>query len=767
MVERKGHRHSWHHLGRRMHSRISSCSSVNSDATASEQEISLEAGLDDLSFSRLSVPESTRYTPSSPPLRASDTMHTSPKSGSRFEFKTSPRGSSRSIPHDLPSMSEGVMETPPRDTLSLSHSLDLKPSPRPWRERRGWIVPQEQEEGWTRTRSRVLKALRSAIDLTSDAAREALRVGVEVLPFAPVPGLEVAAKILLGIWDAIQVVDSNRLACLRLAERCADILIAIRQEVEEAGINVEIQLKRPLEELEGSFSQILNFLERHNSQPFLMRFVKRDDMLREITECNTHLQHCMDLFDRSILFRIMANVSALTSSSPPLPFQELLLTPDLTSRAVQATTIDPLLDLPIENLPEDLEESSKPTAKEVMSPDGVADADIERNPSLEILSLSDEQVRSILRKLHREQNERDQKRDMSDLRLLLNMALQAGNDRDMMKVLHVGLPDAIKELLRTIDLHIHGDGSQPLTTSAWPLSKPVSRNDIKLNQIIGQGFFSNVYQATWMHGTVAVKVLNNATATMSSFLNEFKIWRSLKHANVTTILGASTVDGSIPKFFITPFMQNGSLSSYLQRMEWNQDESSILDSGDKIDVLRMMHDIAKGMDYLHGHGILHGDLRASNILVDDDENCLVNDFGQSRFEADISYKNPSPHHALRWQAPEVMSGRSLLTAQVDIYAYSISSVEILNMGSIPWPDLHDELVRNHVLDENARPSYPSYRVQSLGIVDILHSCWDASPSKRPTFESLVHDLNRLCGFSGSQTSGSSPSPLIIVHKLQQ
>ena len=58
-----------------------------------------------------------------------------------------------------------------------------------------------------------------------------------------------------------------------------------------------------------------------------------------------------------------------------------------------------------------------------------------------------------------------------------------------------------------------------------------------------------------------------------------------------------------------------------------------------------------------------------------------------------------PGGTLRWQAPEVMSGQSPLTQQVDVYAFAMSCVEILTKGMVPWPLADDDAVRHFVTSE--------------------------------------------------------------------
>ena len=74
----------------------------------------------------------------------------------------------------------------------------------------------------------------------TDVVHELLDVSTNILRLAPLPGLELAAIALLKIWDALQLVDINRLACLRLTERCTTVLLSIREAIAEAEDQVVI-----------------------------------------------------------------------------------------------------------------------------------------------------------------------------------------------------------------------------------------------------------------------------------------------------------------------------------------------------------------------------------------------------------------------------------------------------------------------------------------------------------------------------------------------
>lgn len=52
---------------------------------------------------------------------------------------------------------------------------------------------------------------------------------------------------------------------------------------------------------------------------------------------------------------------------------------------------------------------------------------------------------------------------------------------------------------------------------------------------------------------------------------------------------------------------------------------------------------------------------------------------------------------LRWQSPELMAERSLISKENDVYAFAITCVEIVTMGSLPWPMIADDVVKKRVL----------------------------------------------------------------------
>ncbi|KAK7457153.1 hypothetical protein VKT23_010453 [Stygiomarasmius scandens] len=698
---------------------------------------------------------------------------------------------------------------------SATRSIDTpspwleKYSPRPWQmtPKRKDSVPQEQTEAYLKTKIRVQQAISSILDVTAEVARTGLKLVGEAGEILPVPGLSLAAKLLEQIWDAIEKVDSNRLACLRLSERCAEILLAIYEEIHSSGPVVVRELQQPLHHLQESFQRILRFVQRLNSQPFWKRYLKREEILEAIDTCNASLSDCLYMFNFKVLSRILKNVTSSANRHVDEPSEvEGIFAHSEKHEAPDSAPLSPIT--PDDDGLGNLVDFSTPDV-----------------PMDDIVSTKEEQIREHLRTLQKHQNERDKARDLSDIRQLLTAALESKSDKDMMRILKLArdeVPEAFKTLFRMISVPGRVDRSQPssalgttkrlpksraftwpmdeeqtdmldaelldrsqlinnLVTEAGEPSWTIRKSDMAFQELVGRGFFSNVYkgvwrQSVWKRVTVAIKVLEPSTP-LQDFNAELEIWKSLKHPNILPLFGASSPSEDT-KFFISPYIEHGCLMDYLKRVEWSMglgkeaqtrpspmiasslvEESGPIGNGQstsngkapKVDVglehelLGWMIEIARGMEYMHSMRIVHGDLKGANILIDRQFRCIIADFGHSKEFSQIDFTNAKHAHGFRWQSPELMAEHSLLTKENDIYAYAITCVEILTMGSLPWPMIPDDLVRKRVLELDDRPQYPRDLAERLGIRPILEQCWNKHWMDRPSFGEIVARLETLEG----------------------
>ncbi|KAG8898747.1 hypothetical protein FRB99_007185 [Tulasnella sp. 403] len=151
-------------------------------------------------------------------------------------------------------------------------------------------------------------------------------------------------------------------------------------------------------------------------------------------------------------------------------------------------------------------------------------------------------------------------------------------------------------------------------------------------------------------------------------LREAKTWKDLKHPNILRFLGACKIDGII--YLVSPFMKNGTIMDFVAKNPFRANR------------IQLIREIASALEYLHRHSVIHGDLKGSNILMSDDEHCLVCDFGLSRMRDVKTSTAMKGVGTVPWQAPEIWDGASK-SFESDVYALAMTIVEVVS-GDVPF-----------------------------------------------------------------------------------
>ncbi|CAK9179340.1 unnamed protein product [Ilex paraguariensis] len=206
------------------------------------------------------------------------------------------------------------------------------------------------------------------------------------------------------------------------------------------------------------------------------------------------------------------------------------------------------------------------------------------------------------------------------------------------------------------------------TRFAYKKLKDVTEN---FNKKLGEGGFGSVFEGTLSNGTkVAVKHLSALGQVKKSFLAEVETIGSIHHVNLVRLIGFCAEKSY--RLLVYEYMCNGSLDRWIFKR--NQEDALGWQSRRKI-----ILDIAKGLAYLHEEcrqKILHLDIKPQNILLDENFNAKVSDFGLSKLiDKDQSQVVTTLRGTLGYMAPEWLG--SIITEKVDVYSFGVMVLEIV------------------------------------------------------------------------------------------
>jgi len=202
-----------------------------------------------------------------------------------------------------------------------------------------------------------------------------------------------------------------------------------------------------------------------------------------------------------------------------------------------------------------------------------------------------------------------------------------------------------------------------------------SRYDIKL--LIGDGGMANVYLAydRILRKNVAIKMLRYELSKDDSFIKRFNREAAqvtkLEHPNIVASYAVGDYKGQ--PFIVMEYIRGKTLKDYLREIGPLTEEEAVY----------VMIQICQGVYQAHDQGIIHRDLKSQNVMIDDELNVKITDFGiaLSSNEADMTQTN-TIMGSVHYLAPELARG-SLATPASDIYSLGILLYEFLT-GTVPF-----------------------------------------------------------------------------------
>ncbi|GKV36583.1 hypothetical protein SLEP1_g44696 [Rubroshorea leprosula] len=190
--------------------------------------------------------------------------------------------------------------------------------------------------------------------------------------------------------------------------------------------------------------------------------------------------------------------------------------------------------------------------------------------------------------------------------------------------------------------------------------------------VIGKGGFGEVYHGILNADThVAVKVLSSTSMQgYKEFQAEVKLMTVVCHENLVSVMGYCDEDSR--KALIYEYMANGNLGQYL-----SEKSERVLSWGER---LQIAVDAAHGLEFLHGckPPIVHRDLKPANILLTENMQAKISDFGLSRFfPTEASHVSTHPAGTFGYLDPESYTiGR--ISKKSDVYSFGIILLELIS-----------------------------------------------------------------------------------------
>jgi serine/threonine-protein kinase len=246
---------------------------------------------------------------------------------------------------------------------------------------------------------------------------------------------------------------------------------------------------------------------------------------------------------------------------------------------------------------------------------------------------------------------------------------------------------------------------------------------------LGAGAVGVVYRARSRDGrTVALKVLHPTLAGDSEFrrrlAREFRVAQGLRDAHLVAVIDTGEEAGR--PYLVCEYVAGGSLADRLRAGPLTVAE-----------MLRLVANVAAGLEALHRQGLVHRDLKPSNVLLRDDGSAALADFGLAKGAAYTALTRPGEVlGTLDYLAPELVRGGEATPAS-DIYALGCVAFECL-AGRPPFADRSLLGVGTaHLADEPPDPPAPPQ------VAWALLRALEKDPAGRPASATLYSNLLRV------------------------
>ena len=268
-------------------------------------------------------------------------------------------------------------------------------------------------------------------------------------------------------------------------------------------------------------------------------------------------------------------------------------------------------------------------------------------------------------------------------------------------------------------------------------------SELRIDRELGRGGMAAVFLAfdPGLERQVAVKLLLPDVSVhgdvVERFLREARTVAALQHPHIVSVYGVRSRDDA--HAIVMQFVDGTSLDTVVAERGARPPAQAA----------RLLSQVAAGLQHAHDRGVVHRDVKPANVLVDDQGNAYVSDFGIARRnDAAIVTKTGLVLGLWDYMSPEQRAGERV-TAAADQYAFGVMAFEVFT-GRLPFPGTPAEVIRGHM--ETPAPSMRAVVPELTPAIDALIARMLAKdPADR--WPSLVEARQRLDELADGRTSG--------------